>query len=527
MSVLMSPAGPVPNWASRCGRNVNLACRPDPAMYGEFVRALATRYSGSYVDEDQDQTALPRVGRWSVWNEPNLGAWLYPQTKPLGRGKRVPVGAAYYRRLVYAARSALNVTGHGGDQILVGETAPIGGGATRTPPADFLRQLFCMDDRGKRLRGRVEKQQGCRNAPRIAASGISHHPYARGAGVPTGRRQRKGSITIGTLDRFVPILRAARHSRVAPRKLPVYITEFGVTTRPPDAKFGVPLNRQAQYLNLVDFLAFQRPWIKSVSQFQLFDDTGLAERGTFQTGLVFRTGVFKPSFQAYRMPIFVIRRGNRVTVFAQVRPIRLGTTPPTVAIQNRPRGKGWHTVATRKTNSRGYLLVKLKRRGGSWRIRWVEPNGTISFSRGSDAVLPTTPSTPGLPPPGAGTPPPPEPPSTDPGTPPPAPEEPPAPPPPVQYTLMVQLELHDNLLMQHAGGHVTSAPAGIDCTGGPTGCQTSYGDGTGVTLTATADPGSSFDGWSGENCSVIGQNPCTVPMTKARSVTARFTRDFP
>jgi Divergent InlB B-repeat domain len=524
ISVMMSPSGPVPTWASRCRRNLNSACRPDPTMYREFVTAIASRYSGSHVDEDQDQTALPRVARWSPWNEPNLGAWLYPQTKGR-RGHRVSVGAAYYRRLVYAMRSALDSTGHGRDLFLIGELAPLGGGATRTPPADFLRQLFCMDDRGKRLRGRAEKQQGCRKAKRIKADGISHHPYSRGAGVPTSPKQRKGAITMGTIGRLLPIIRAARHSRVAPRKLPVYLTEFGVTTRPPDRKFGVPLGRQAEYLNLVDFLAFKRPWIKSVSQFQLVDDTGLAERGTFQTGLIFRTGVAKPSFQAYRIPIFVLRRRAGVTVFGQIRPIRAGTARPKIGIQNRQRGKDWRTVTTRRTNSRGYVLVKLKRRTGSWRLRWVEPDGTISFSRGSASVPGSTPSTPGLPPPGSGTPPSPEPPSSDPGTPPPAPEEPPPAPPAAQFTLTVAFTLHDDVLMRHASGHVTSAPSGIDCMGGTSGCNATYSDGTSVTLTAVPDAGSTFDGWTGEGCS--GTSTCVVPMSQARSVTASFTHNFP
>jgi hypothetical protein len=528
MGVMISPAGPVPNWASRCGRNVNSACRPDPKLYQEFVTAIARRYDGTWVDEDQDQTALPRVGRWSPWNEPNLGAWLYPQTKRVpGSKRRVPVGAAYYRKLVYAMRSALDATGHGSDHFLVGELAPLGGDSTRTAPADFLRQLFCMDGRGKPLRGRAAKQQECKKAKRIKADGIAHHPYARGAGVPTSRKQRKGAITIGTIGRFLPIIRAARRSKVAPKKLPVFITEFGVTTRPPDVKFGVPLNRQAQYLNLVDFLAFKRPWIKSVSQFQLVDDRGLAERGTFQTGLIFRTGVLKPSFQAYRIPIFVLRRKAGVTVFGQVRPIRIGVTPPTIEIQNRQRGQDWKTVASTKTNSRGYVLVKLKRKRGSWRIKWVEPDGTISFSRGSESVRPSTPSTPGLPPPGAGTPPPPEPPSTDPGTPPPAPEEPPKPPPPPQFTLTVEVALMDNVLMQPASGTVTSEPEGIDCDGpdDTTECSASYEDDTNVKLTATPGSGSRFDGWDGGGCT--GTDPCTVTMSEARTVTASFTRTFP
>lgn len=524
IAVQMSPAGPVPRWASKCKRNTYSACRPDPKLYRDFVTALARRYSGKWIDEDQEQTALPRVARWSAWNEPNLGVWLWPQTKGK-RGHRVYIGAAYYRKLVYAARAALDATGHKNDTFLVGETAPLGGGATRTPPASFLKELFCLDEQGKRLRGNAAKTQGCLHAKRIRASGISHHPYGRGAGVPTGRRQRPGAITIGTIGRFVPILRAARHSRVAPRHLGVYITEFGVTTRPPDRKFGVPLNRQAEYLNLVDYLAFQRPWIKSVSQYQLVDDTGLATRGTFQTGLIFRTNVLKPSFQAYRLPIFVVRRKSGVTVFAQVRPVRRGTARAKVEVQNKPSGKPWKTLRTVRTNARGYLLLHFKSRKGSWRIKWVEPDGTISYSRGSASVPPSTPSTPGLPPPGSGTPPSPNPPTTNPGSPPPAPEEPPAGPPPPQYTLAVTLDLRANMLdvlMRPAGGKVTSSPAGIDCG---TTCSASYVENTSVTLTAVADSSSRFDGWTGEGCT--GTATCVLPMSQARSVKATFTHTFP
>jgi hypothetical protein len=426
---------------------------------------------------------------------------------------------------VYAAVGGLAGSGHGSDQLLVGETAPIGGGATRTPPAEFLRELFCLGAGNSPLRGTAAKLQGCTHAKRIKASGISHHPYGRGAGVPTSPKQRAGSITIGTIGRMLAIVRAARHSRVAPRKLPVYLTEFGVSTSPPDHKFGVPLNRQAQYLNLVDYLAFTRPWIKSVSQFQLQDDTGIA-KGTFQTGLMFGQGRLKPSFQAYRIPIFVLKRGRRVAVFGQIRPARAGTPPPTIQIQNRPPRRRWHTVATRKTNGRGYVLASLKGRAGSWRIRWAEPSGVISFSRGSAAVLPSTPSTPGLPPPGAGSPPPPPPPSTNPETPPPAAQGPPPQTPPAQFALSVKLVLNPGPLgqqLQPAGGGVKSSPGGIDCSGGSSGCQATYTDGTAVTLTATPDANSDFTGWTGDGCS--GAQPtCTVAMSQARSVTASFSR---
>lgn len=66
-------------------------------------------------------------------------------------------------------------------------------------------------------------------------------------------------------------------------------------------------------------------------------------------------------------------------------------------------------------------------------------------------------------------------------------------------------------------GSVSSVPAGIDCGGD---CSEIYQTNTIVTLTATPDDGSAFDGWSGA-CSGTGE--CTVTMSQAKSVTAAFT----
>ena len=66
-------------------------------------------------------------------------------------------------------------------------------------------------------------------------------------------------------------------------------------------------------------------------------------------------------------------------------------------------------------------------------------------------------------------------------------------------------------------GTVTSSPAGIDCG---TTCESSFDEGTVVTLTATAEPGSYFSGWSGA-CN--GTQPtCQLTMNAARRVTATF-----
>ncbi len=502
MRVMMSPAGPVPDFASGCKHNKFKACRPNAKAYGQFVKALGKRYSGSYVDEDQDQTRLPAVRQWGIWNEPNLSAWLYPQTV-----HHRPQGARLYRGLVYAGTAALRATRHRHDLILVGETAPIGGNSRNTSPRDFLLGLFCVNGRGHRLHGRTAKRLGCRHAKRIQARGLSHHPYARGAGVPTGTHQKSGSLTMGVIGRFVPILRAARHSRVAPRRLGVYLTEFGVTTRPPDRKFGVSLSRQAQYINEVDYLAYKRPWIKSVSQFQLGDDINLGTH-TFQTGLMFGDGRAKPSFGAYRTPIFVVKkRHHRVEIFGQARP----GGSHTVLIQFRARGKKtYRTVMRKRTNRAGYVLVHRRaRKKGAWRIAWTDADGSTIFSRGSQSVPGSSPATPGVPPPGPGTPPSAPPPSSNPGTPPPAGGG--GTTPPAQFTLTV------NVSGGVFGGHVTSSPAGIDCTG--SGCQAQYAAGTAVTLTASPSTLQSVS-WSEPGCS---GNSCTVTMSAARQVTATFT----
>ncbi|MEM7030592.1 MAG: choice-of-anchor Q domain-containing protein [Chloroflexota bacterium] len=67
------------------------------------------------------------------------------------------------------------------------------------------------------------------------------------------------------------------------------------------------------------------------------------------------------------------------------------------------------------------------------------------------------------------------------------------------------------------GGAVTSDPAAIDC--GST-CSDSFDHGTVVTLTATADVGSTFSGWSGD---CTGTIDCQITLDQAKSVTATFT----
>ena len=67
-------------------------------------------------------------------------------------------------------------------------------------------------------------------------------------------------------------------------------------------------------------------------------------------------------------------------------------------------------------------------------------------------------------------------------------------------------------------GTITTSPAGVDCG---TTCSASFDYGTAITLTASADTGSTFTGWQGD-CTVNGLS-CTTTMTGTRNVTATFT----
>jgi hypothetical protein len=67
-------------------------------------------------------------------------------------------------------------------------------------------------------------------------------------------------------------------------------------------------------------------------------------------------------------------------------------------------------------------------------------------------------------------------------------------------------------------GTVSSAPAGIICG---VSCEALFEEGTAITLTAVADSGSEFTGWSGA-CS--GTGPCAFTLGEGAEVVANFAR---
>jgi hypothetical protein len=361
MQLLLTPTGFAPKWAEcRGGRN----CKPNAKLYGQFVTALGRRYSGTY--KDSNGNVLPRVKRWSLWNEPDQVGWLNPQSQ----------APKLYRALVYAGLAALKHTGHGHDQVLLGETAPVGRGRS-TDPTTFLLRLFCIDAHGHRLHGRASKAQGCTHFKRFSGiTGFAHHPYNTSATGPALRTPHgKGDITLKTMGRLNKVLRLAAHAHAIRAGLPIYITEYGIQSRPPNRKYGVPVSKQAMWLNQADYLAYRNRSVRSVAQYELFDGT---DTSIFTTGLIFHSGQFKPSYDAYRLPVWASRKRSRTSLWLWVRPA--GGKSQTVLIQH-DTGGGFLDVDQATTNSRGFATVSERGTSGRWRVVWAGSDGVEHKSR--------------------------------------------------------------------------------------------------------------------------------------------------
>ncbi len=406
IGVYLNVTGPGPSWAHakapKRERENRATWKPDAREFGKFVAAVATRYSGIYPDENDTGAPLPRVGFWSIYNEPNQGGWLTPQYERRG-GKVIPWTPVMYRDLWYYGRRALDDTGHGedrGDVVLIGETAPLGSGGTSSEspirPKKFIRELFCLKANGRRYTGRAAKARRCSTLEKIdrfRASAWAHHPYTKN--VPPGRRDRaRDSISMANISELGALLdqMAARTKRINPGMATI-MTEFGFETDPPDRFSGVSLSQQAAFINEGDHLAYRDPRIFGQTQF-LFKDVppvkGVSSKSkrrwfTYQSGLYFANGQPKPAADAYKLPITVTPAGDTVSVWGQLRFLR-NATPTQVEIQFRPQAGGEFVTAgapVAVTNPLGFFEARPPAPGpGAWRALWRDPaTGAATVSR--------------------------------------------------------------------------------------------------------------------------------------------------
>ena len=383
MQVLMSIAGPAPRWAETCnsfershyGREKG-TCKPSAKLYGQFAAAVAKRYSGS--SKDVAGATIPRVRSFSIWNEPNLNSWISPQIQKF-RGQKVSVGARIYRDLVYAGTKSIRANGGRSAKILLGETAPVGQGTIRTSPAVFYQTLFCVNSSGRKLRGTVAKNAGCKKRmKKLDVNGVAHHPYTKRAVQTPLAKQRKTDITMANLGTLSKILGQGVHNRMLKGSAKaLYLTEFGVSSRPPaKSGYGVSLNKQAEWINEFEYVAYKNRTVKAVTQFQLEDDAALKTKA-FQTGLRFTGGRAKPAYAAYLVPLFVQNKGSKFVIWGGVR----GKSGKVTIFNGKKKIK---TVRLR----RGFFQTTVAKRKGSWQLQYGSGSTALKSRKAAARKLP-------------------------------------------------------------------------------------------------------------------------------------------
>ena len=270
--------------------------RASPTSFGRFAQAAARRYGD-------------RVALWALVNEPNSPRHVLPQR----RGGR-PASPAIYRRLVHAGLRGLSSAGVPARRVLLGELLGTGSdrGSERAPvrPLTFTRAFFCLDRR--------DRPRRCSDPPRrLRALGWSFHPYPLrgGPGVPPRSRD---DVTATHLEALRRTLDAAWRAGRTARRLPLWDTEGGVQTDPPDRILGVAPAVQACFINQIEWVLWRTPTVRSVAQYLWRDEP---DPQAFQSGLRYADGRAKPSLGAWRLPLYLRRtRSGALEAWAHLPP---------------------------------------------------------------------------------------------------------------------------------------------------------------------------------------------------------------
>lgn len=307
----------VPSWANGGRGSSGVPTRKN--SLAAFAVAVAKRY--------------PWVRLWEVWNEPNLRTFLNPNSPRL-----------YVQRLLnptYAALVALNPL----NRVAGGATSPR---STRTglSPVRFMRGM-------KQAHARLDA--------------YSHHPY------PVTRGERPFGFARGVCRYCTGVLTLANLPALirevgrdfGPKR--IWLTEYGYQTNESDP-LGVSPNLQAKYVAESALRARGAPFVDLLIQFLVQDES---RRNGWQSGLVSPSGIPKPAFNSFQLPIAQSgRRGRRTTIWGQVRP---GAGRREYQLQRLTHGRWAQVGRPASTDARGsYKRVVWATVGTRFRIVWLD-----------------------------------------------------------------------------------------------------------------------------------------------------------
>ena len=301
-----------PAWANR-GKGPNYA-PPLPRDFRAFARAVASRY--------------PWVRYWLIWNEPNHPLWLKPTR-----------AAIYVQHLLNPGYEGIHsVLPHA--LVGGGVTAPRGG-LGGVAPVTWLHGMA-------RAHAKLDA--------------YAHNPYPLRPGeTPSGHGCRFcPTITMATLPKLLILVRRYWGLK------PVWLTEYGYQTNPPDQFLGVSPRKQATLLSLAAMRAWRLARVTMLIQYLYRDEPELSR---FQTGLVYIDDKLKPSLNAFKLPFAEMRRsGFETVVWGQLRDGKPGRQQYQVQVLRRNH---WQAVAgTRLTNDNGVFVRTIRLKKGSLLRVW-------------------------------------------------------------------------------------------------------------------------------------------------------------
>jgi len=327
-----------PGWAERSTKGEAGTRDPDPVAFGDFARQLALRYRN--------------VHYWEAWNEPNLDHFLSPQIRHRHR-----YSPGLYRHLLdqfWLGVHSVDANAH----------VAAGGLARRykIPPLQFIRDVFCLNDRLKAV-----------GSCPVHLDAWSHHPYTNGG--PFKKQGSPDGVSMGDLPRMRKTLTAAAvsgNALPAKKSIPFWISEFSWDTDRPDPD-AVPMALHARWVSE----ALYQAWRSGVTLFvwhQLRDRPFPSTQ--YQSGLYFcgkastrddvnskcaQTGYYvhdRPktgSVLSFRFPFVAYAANGHVKVWGRTADGRQHQ----VVIERKVSGK-WRSVRTLQADGHGIL-------SGKWR----------------------------------------------------------------------------------------------------------------------------------------------------------------
>ena len=148
---------------------------------------------------------------------------------------------------------------------------------------------------------------------------------------------------------------------------PLWLTEYGYQTNPPDRILGVSLTRQAQYLGEAALRVLNQPGVTVLIQFLIQDEPNI---GGWQSGLLTAAGRPKPSYYAYPFPLAeVSRSGSNVALWGQIRP---GSGARQYVLQ-RSTGGAWVAVGSVQRTATGGSFRRVVALAPGTRVRIFAP----------------------------------------------------------------------------------------------------------------------------------------------------------